>query len=128
MDQAREQSRPYVRQMMGQRVVMHALQNAESFDEAAVRGQAAKGAAIMIELMVIHTRSEVAVQKLLASKQREKMEKCTTATITNTIRAGRVLGSENRLTGTTSAYSGRDPATDGRRVSRAQDLASDSSP
>lgn len=75
MDQARAQSRPYVRQMMEQRVAVHALKNAESFDEAAVRAQATKGAAIMTELMVIHTRSEVEVRKLLSPEQRKKMEK-----------------------------------------------------
>ena len=75
MDQARDQARPYARQMMEQRKTMRALKNAPTFDESAVRAQAAKGAIIMTELMVIRARSEAEVRKLLSPQQREKMEK-----------------------------------------------------
>ena len=74
-EQAQDQARPYARQMMEQRKAMRALKNAETFDESAVRAQAAKGAAIMTELMVIRARCEVEVQKLLSPQQREKIEK-----------------------------------------------------
>lgn len=75
MDQTRDQARPYVREMMEQRKAMHTLMVGETFDEAALRAQAAKGGAIMTELMVIRARSEVEVRKLLTPQQREKMEK-----------------------------------------------------
>lgn len=43
MDDSRKQARPYVRQLMAQRKAMRALSAAASFDEAAVRAQAAQG-------------------------------------------------------------------------------------
>lgn len=74
-DQARDQARPYVRQMIEQRKAMRALMEGENFDEGALRAQAAKGAAIMTELVVIQARSDGEIRKLLTPPQREKMQK-----------------------------------------------------
>lgn len=73
MDDARQQARPYVRQMMEQHKVMAALMESENFDEQAIRAQAAQGAAAMSELAVIRARNMHELRKLLTPAQREKM-------------------------------------------------------
>lgn len=53
---------------------MRALADAATFDEAAVRAQAAKTNAAMTELAVIHARSAFAIRQLLTPAQREQMQ------------------------------------------------------
>jgi Spy/CpxP family protein refolding chaperone len=74
MDDARKQARPYIHQLMEQHKAMRALLESDSFDEAAVRTQAAQGATVMTELAVIHARNVYELRKLLTPAQREKMK------------------------------------------------------
>ncbi|CAN0238773.1 unnamed protein product [Phaeothamnion confervicola] len=74
MDESRKQARPFVRQLMDQRKAMRALSASESFDEAAVRAQAAQGATLLTELVVLHARNDYELRKLLTPAQREKMQ------------------------------------------------------
>ncbi len=74
MDESRKQARPYVRQLMEQHKAMRALSASASFDEAAVRAQAAQGASIMTELAVLHARNDYELRKLLTPAQRDKMK------------------------------------------------------
>lgn len=74
MDNTREQARPYVRTLIAQHKAMRALVDAEPFDEAAVRRQAAEGMSAMTELAVIRARSEHELRKLLSPAQRDKLQ------------------------------------------------------
>lgn len=73
LDDTRAKARPYVRTLMAQHKAMRALGEADTFDEAAARSQAAQGAAAMTELAVIHARSGFELRKLLTVAQREKL-------------------------------------------------------
>ena len=75
MEETRKQARPHVRTLLAQRQAMRALTEAETFDEAAVRAQAAQGTGAMTELAVLHARSDFEMDKLLTPDQREKMRK-----------------------------------------------------
>lgn len=73
MDRTRADARPYVRTLMAQHKAMRALSEAETFDESAVRSQAAQGVAAMTELAVIHARTGFELRKLLTPAQRDKL-------------------------------------------------------
>ncbi|MBK6660759.1 MAG: Spy/CpxP family protein refolding chaperone [Proteobacteria bacterium] len=73
MDETRKQARPYVRTLMAQHKAMRALSESDSFDENAVRQQAAQGVAAMTELAVIHARGGFELRKLLTPAQRDKL-------------------------------------------------------
>lgn len=72
--QAREAARPLVRQMIEQHRALRALEQADTFDEAAVRAQAAQGSAVMVELAVLHARNRHALRALLTPAQRERFD------------------------------------------------------
>lgn len=74
MDNARKQARPHVRKLMEQHKAMRALSEGASFDEAAVRAQAAEGSSAMTELAVIHARNEFELRRLLTPAQRDKLK------------------------------------------------------
>ncbi len=73
MEDLRKQARPHVRTLVAQRRAMRALTESDTFDEAAVRAQAAQGAGAMTELAVLHARSDFEMGKLLTPAQREQM-------------------------------------------------------
>ena len=73
MDNMRNLARPHVRKLMAQHKAMRDLAGATTFDEAAVRKQAAEGAAATTELAVIHARNEFELRKLLTPAQRDKL-------------------------------------------------------
>lgn len=73
-NQTRADAKPFIKVMFEQHKTMRALADAATFDEAAVRAQAAKTNAAMTELAVIHARSALAIRQLLTPAQREQMQ------------------------------------------------------
>ena len=74
VDGARQQAKPWVKQMFQQHKTMRTLLDGDSFDEAAVRAQATRANAAMTELAIIHARNAFEIRKILTPAQCDKMK------------------------------------------------------
>ena len=71
---ARPQSQPQMKQLMAERHALRALIHADTVDEAAIRAQSAKVAAIQADLAVQRALTGQQVRKLLTPEQVQKMK------------------------------------------------------
>ena len=73
LDQQRTESQPYQEQLWQAREAMQAAVEADTFDEAAVRGLAVAEGQATTELSVIRARTGAAIYKLLTTEQRAQL-------------------------------------------------------
>jgi Spy/CpxP family protein refolding chaperone len=73
LDQQRTDLQPYQEQLWQAREAMQAAVEADTFDEAVVRGLAVSEGQATTELSVIRARTQAAISRLLTTEQRAKL-------------------------------------------------------